>query len=84
MCFFSKPKAPPTPPMPSSPPPMAPPPVITPSEVSPQQQGESRRKRLEQQRFGLASTIKTSSRGLTGQGPELSSASLTGVKKLGQ
>lgn len=61
----------------------APTPTITPSEVAPQQKDEARRKRLEQMRFGLASTIKTSARGLTGAGPELSSASLTGKTKLG-
>ncbi len=85
MCFFSR-KQPsiPTSPAPVAPPAPAPTPVITPSEISPQIQGEARRKRREQLRFGLASTIKTSARGLTGRGPELSAPSLTGKTKLGQ
>lgn len=83
MCFFSKPKAPSVP-IPAAAPIPAPSPVITPSEVSPQQAGEARRKLLQQKRFGLASTIKTGARGLTGAGPELSAPSLTGVQKLGQ
>lgn len=52
---------------------MAPAPTITPSEVSAQAAGESRRKRIEQLRYGFASTVKTGGKGITGSGPELAS-----------
>lgn len=68
MCFGGKPKAPEPP---KAAPPPAPIPVITPSEVSPQEQAEGRRKKLSRLRYGLASTIKTSPRGIFGTGAEL-------------
>lgn len=61
-----------------------PPPTIVPSEISAQSADESRRKRLQSLRYGLASTIKTSPRGITGSGPELRAATLYGKDKLGQ
>ena len=64
----------------TQPPPASPPPTITPSDVSPQGAEQTRRKRIEAMRFGLASTIKTSPSGvegeLVGQGG--------GKKKLGE
>lgn len=70
-----------TPPPVEAPPPA---PVPTPSEVSPQSASDARRRRLEQLRYGLASTIKTSARGLTGTGPNLVSEQLQNKKqKLG-
>ena len=76
--LFSKSKAPT---MPAPPPPPAPAPVPTPSEVSPQLAGDARRRQREMLRRGVASTIKT--RGITGSGAELSSASLSGKSTLG-
>lgn len=64
----------------TQPPPASPPPTITPSDVSPQGAEQTRRKRIEAMRFGLASTVKTSPSGvegdLVGQGG--------GKKKLGE
>lgn len=56
MCFFGG--KTPEPPAVQPPPTPAPPPVITPSEVSPQAAGEARKQRLDQLRYGFASTIK--------------------------
>ena len=85
MCFFNKPKAPDpvvvTPPPNVSQPP-APTPTVQPSTVSPQQQAETRRKKLARLRSGLASTIKTSARGITGSGADLS-APASGKQNLG-
>lgn len=83
MCFFgSKPKAPEAPQM-TMPPAPAPTPTITPSESSPMQAGESRRKRLEQMRYGLASTIKGGQpKGMFGTGSQLTGAT-TGATTLG-
>lgn len=64
----------------SAPPPMAPPPVIQPTEISAASAGEARRKKLEQLRFGLASTIKTSPKGITGVKPDLQAPALAGQK----
>jgi len=86
MCFGSpKPPAQSAPPVQTPPPTLTPPPTPTPtpSEVSPQASNEARRKRLELQRAGFAGTIKTSSRGITGSGPNLWSATLLGKDKLG-
>jgi hypothetical protein len=82
MCFGSKKQSMPAAPTIVSAPAPAPTPTIIPSEVSPQQAGESKRKRLEQLRYGLASTIKTGTRGIMGSGSELQ-APTTGKKKLG-
>lgn len=79
MCY-SSPEAPSNKPAP--PPPPAP--TIMPSEVSAQSTESAKQKRRESLRSGLASTIKTSARGITGAGPELISPSLLGSKtKLG-
>jgi len=81
MCFFSSPKTPsvPTPPAPSP----APSP-IKPSSVEAQVSDEERRRKLQRMRFGLASTIKTSAKGLTGSGSDLLSETILGGKeKLG-
>ncbi len=69
MCFGSSPKPPAAQPLP------APTPVPTPSEVSPQAAGDARRKQLENMRYGLASTIKTTPRGLVGAGADLTGQS---------
>ncbi len=81
MCFGSRQSAPASPQIVQAPAP-SPTPVITPSEVSAQQAGESRRKKLDQLRYGLASTIKTGSSGIMGAGAELKAPS-TGKTKLG-
>jgi hypothetical protein len=81
MCFGGKPKTPTIVQEPTPTP--APRPVITPSEVSPQEQEQTRRKRLERQRRGFVSTLKTSSRGTSGVFSDLVYPSLSGKKKLG-
>lgn len=70
------------PPMVSAPPAPAPAPTILPSSVSAQAAGETRRKQLERLQYGIASTIKTSPKGILGTGPDLQ-ASGTGKDKLG-
>ena len=72
----------PEPPAPTKPPDPAPTP--TPSDVSPQISQEERRRKLKNLRFGLASTIKTSSKGISGAGADLTNRSLQGKKKLGE
>lgn len=82
MCF-SSPKVPDAQPIPIAA--AAPSPTVSPSEVSPQVAGEVRRKRIEQLRYGFASTIKTGGQGIVGTGPELSPTGTTtqGKTKLG-
>jgi len=84
MCFGGSKPAPPAPPVVQAPPapPPAPAPIIQPSEVSSQDQAEGRRKKLARMRSGLQSTIKTSARGIVGQGADLS-APATGKSTLG-
>jgi hypothetical protein len=78
MCMGKAPKAP------AATPPPAPAPIPTPTETSPLGAEDTRRKRVESMRYGLASTIKTSARGITGAGADLTSAGLEGKKnKLG-
>ncbi len=77
MCIGGSPKMPAPQPLPS------PSPVPTPSESSPQASDDARRRKLEQMRAGLASTIKTSARGIVGSGAELSKTGATGKVKLG-
>lgn len=60
----------------------APAPTILPSEVSAQNAEDNRRKQVERLRSGIASTIKTSPRGILGTSPELQPGS-TGKQKLG-
>jgi hypothetical protein len=60
---FDGPKTPDVP-TPQAIPQPAPTPTIQPSEVSAAASGEARRKRLEQLRYGFASTIKTGAQGV--------------------
>lgn len=64
----------PTPPAPVAPPAPAPTPV--PTDVSPMLSTQERTSKLASMRQGLASTITTSSGGITGSGPELAQAAL--------
>lgn len=84
MCIFSKPKSPSVVQAPAVPAPPPPPQVVAPTEVSAQSADESRRKRLERIRNGLAGTIKTGARGITGNGANLTGAGQTGRTRLGQ
>lgn len=62
----------------------APVPTVLPSEVSAQTNDAVRKQRIEQLRYGFASTLKTGGRGITGSGPDLNSTSATpGKNKLG-
>ena len=65
MCFGGKPKTPQATPPPS--------PAPTPITID-QNIGTQRRSQLDRLRQGLASTIKTSGRGITGSGPNLTGA----------
>ena len=78
MCLFGSNKVdtPAPPPVPS------PPPVPTPSDVGSQVAGDLAKRRRDQLRYGLQSTIKTGGRGITGYGAELSTAG-SGKNKLG-
>lgn len=63
--------------------PMSPSPSpVEPTEVAAVTQ-EERRKKLAKMRFGLASTIKTSPRGLVGQAANLTTPQIAGKTKLG-
>lgn len=76
--LFGKPKAPAEVKIPE------PAPVPTPSDsATPQQTEQERKKRLERLRYGLASTVKTSSKGVTDK-PELASGSYIGKRSLGE
>lgn len=79
MCFGSSPKTPSISPSPTP----SPTPSILPAESSPMASGEARRKRLEQMRSGIASTINTGPKGITGNGAELRAPALTGKTLLG-
>lgn len=50
-------------------------PTVTEEQVSTESNEQSRRSRINRLRAGLASTIKTSARGITGTGAELYSSS---------
>jgi hypothetical protein len=76
MCIFGTPKTPSVSPAPAPAP--APTPVQSEGVIGDE---ESRRKRLQRQRMGLYSTIKTSPRGILGSGAELSSNQAQGGKK---
>ena len=67
----------------AAPPAPAPSPVVSVSQVEGQISEEERRRKLERMRRGLRSTIKTSSRGLTGSGADLATQTLTGKTNLG-
>jgi len=73
MCFGGTPKTP------SPTPPPAPAPIAT----EPQAAVVKSKDQLERLRFGLASTIKTGPRGITGSGPNLSPVQTAGKIKLG-
>lgn len=64
-------------------PPPDPAPMPSAAEDNPQTTAEERRLKLERMRRGLASTIKTSSRGLTGSGADLTQQTLAGKTTLG-
>lgn len=70
-----------TPPPPPPPPVAAPPPVPTASEST--TQPNKNKDGLERMRAGIASTIKTSARGLTGSGSDLVASNTAGKMKLG-
>ena len=73
----------PTPaPVVTPPPEPAPQPSPIATEVSPQVTADTRRKRIAQMRHGMLSTIKTSPKGITGSGENLS-APVGGKEKLG-
>lgn len=57
--------------------------AIAPSEVEGAVSEDERRKKLTRMRRGLASTIKTSAKGLTGSGSDLLSQTLVGKSKIG-
>lgn len=78
-CFGGSPK---TPQVQAAPAP-SPTPSVVPAESSPMASGEARRRRLEQLRSGIASTVNTGPKGITGKGAELKPPSLTGKSLLG-
>ena len=57
--------------------------AIAPSAVEGRVSEDERRQKLSRMRSGLASTIKTSARGLTGSGPDLLTQTIMGKDKLG-
>lgn len=57
--------------------------AIPPSEVEGRVSEDERRRKLTRMRSGLASTIKTSAKGLTGSGADLLSQTILGKDKLG-
>ena len=78
-CFGGSPKVE----TPAPPPTPAPMPTPTPSEISPQSATDARKRRLDQMRFGMASTVRTTTRGLTGTGANLNDQNNSGKTKLG-
>ena len=79
MCFSS-----PKPPDTKTPPTPSPSPTPIESQTGAAVSSADRRKKLQQSRFGLASTIKTSASGVTSGTASLLSPELTGKKKLGE
>lgn len=79
MCMGSAPKTPSMAPPPTP----APAPIPTAPEASQGNIDAERKKRIEMLRGGLASTIKSGARGITGAGADLTSPALTGKQKLG-
>lgn len=85
MCFFSSPKVPDAPPPPPAPAAIAPPPSpmsSNPTNVAAQAQADRQRK-VQQTRYGLASTVKTGPKGIVGAGPELQPTNASGKTTLG-
>jgi hypothetical protein len=60
----------------------APTPVPVPSEIS-AQTTEKKRRKVESMRYGLMSTVKSGTGGVTGAGADLLTQSATGKKTLG-
>lgn len=63
------------------PPPPAPAPVPTPQDTNPLQSADQKRNRIQQLKYGMLSTIKTSGQGVTGTGPDLNTPVATGSNK---
>lgn len=73
-----------TPPAPEPAPiPSPAPSTIEPTSISAQGTEAARKQRLNKIRSGIAGTIKTGPRGITGAGPELAAATLYGSTTLG-
>ena len=69
--------------IPATPLPAPTPTIVEPTEVVAISE-DDRRKKLQKMRAGLASTIKTSPKGITGDRIDLVSGSIMGKEKLGQ
>ena len=80
MCFGGGQKTPAAQPIPQAAPT---PQAIAPSAVEGNVSEEERRQKLSRMRNGLASTIKTSAKGLTGSGSDLLTQTIMGKDKLG-
>ena len=80
MCFGGGGKQPAAQPIPQAAPT---PQAIAPSAVEGNVSEEERRQKLSRMRNGLASTIKTSAKGLTGSGSDLLTQTIMGKDKLG-
>lgn len=68
---------------PAQPVPSPSPQLIAPSKVEGVISQDERRQKMNRLRNGLASTIKTSAKGLTGSGADLMSQMVTGKEKIG-
>lgn len=68
---------------PAATPPPAPAPTPMPTNVNPVATAQDRAKNLDQFKYGLASTIKTSTGGITGKGADLKAPAVTGVSTTG-
>ena len=80
MCFGGGSKMPSAGPVPQAAPT---PQAIAPSAVEGNVSEDERRQKLSRMRNGLASTIKTSAKGLTGSGSDLLTQTIMGKDKLG-
>jgi len=68
---------------PEATPPPAPTPTPMPTQINPVATATARAKVLDQYKYGLASTIKTNTGGITGKGADLKAPSVTGVSTTG-
>jgi len=59
-------------------------PAPMPTSVNSLASAQDRARNLDSYKYGLASTIKTSASGITGQGAELKAPAITGVDKTGK
>lgn len=75
MCFGSNPKAQ------QVPAPPAPAPLPSPQDTNPQQSADQKRNRIQQLKYGMLSTIKTSGQGVSGNGPDLNTPAAGGANK---